>query len=993
MEDHRQMCITCGQELAHSAYYRHLHDKTGRICPGKRQLLPFDASEEVDEEFNASSIADSPASSRSNPTSDSTVDFGSAGSAESCASVGSDNFHVPLEGQSLVENEEMFSDDDSISGFSSCETLESSSDGEEIWELSDSDIEDSIEDCDQAPSVTAKSLLFGVTLFVYFFHLFYRLSEKATVALLNFLRTLFSFVAGITQNRLMVEIAQSLPRSLCSIRKYFRQDGDIISYVVCPKCSRIYTVSSCIVKCSGRLVSKRCDHVEFPNHPSQSKRQSKCNALLMKTIKVRGKSKLIPRKVYVYKSIITSLTEMAKRPGFLKKCDHWRSRISDGYLADIYDGRIWKNMLHIDGRPFLAIPNNLCLTINIDWFNLYDDTQYSAGAIYLVILNLPRNERYKFENMVLVGMIPGPNEPVGDTNSYLSPLVNDLKSIFDGISFRNPSSFLKVTTIRATLTCISCDIPATRKVCGFASFNALKGCSKCLKEFPTAQFGSKPNYGGFDCQNWPPRDNVVHKEMAIKFRDAKTATARKDILKEYGAKYSKLLELPHLNLVRNHIIDPMHNMFLGIAKHTTKTWKEYGILNMTSYKAIQERVDMVNPPSKIGRIPRKIESGFTSFTADEWKHWILFYSLFALYGVLPEIHYKCWCIFVDCCRLLCLPLLTETQVNRAHSLLVEFCQTFENLYGAEHCTPNMHLACHLKESILDYGPLAAFWCYPFERYNGTLQRFQKSWVSPEKQMFLKFLDMQYMYTLESHSSNDTFVSMIVKSNELLRSSVGYSTSVNQSQQENWITLQQIANYDCEVSSIDASEKPFYRLLPPLKEKCFNDTDFRYLKQLYSLLYPTSNVTHVSRFYHQSKRMIIHNEEFISSGAKSQRSSAIAAHWADVSGIDSLGEAPIRIGMVSHFFTHQITLEKASNPGPTPVCHTFARVKWYMDHPRRNFLHPPMIVCATTFDYDTSACFIPVCRIIGRAAIIKTEFTFDFGIDHVIIAVPFMKYEL
>lgn len=37
--------------------------------------------------------------------------------------------------------------------------------------------------------------------------------------------------------------------------------------------------------------------------------------------------------------------------------------------------------------------------------------QYSVGAIYLIVLNLPRHERFKEENIILVGMTPGPNEP------------------------------------------------------------------------------------------------------------------------------------------------------------------------------------------------------------------------------------------------------------------------------------------------------------------------------------------------------------------------------------------------------------------------------------------------------------------------------------------------------------------------------------------------------------------------------------------------------
>ena len=47
----------------------------------------------------------------------------------------------------------------------------------------------------------------------------------------------------------------------------------------------------------------------------------------------------------------------------------------------------------------------------------------SVGAMYLCVLNLSRQERYKRENMILVGIIPGPHEPSLSINPYLTPIV------------------------------------------------------------------------------------------------------------------------------------------------------------------------------------------------------------------------------------------------------------------------------------------------------------------------------------------------------------------------------------------------------------------------------------------------------------------------------------------------------------------------------------------------------------------------------------------
>lgn len=49
--------------------------------------------------------------------------------------------------------------------------------------------------------------------------------------------------------------------------------------------------------------------------------------------------------------------------------------------------------------------------MNIDWFRPYKTTTYSVGEIYLVIVNLPREEHFLPENVIICGVIPGPCEP------------------------------------------------------------------------------------------------------------------------------------------------------------------------------------------------------------------------------------------------------------------------------------------------------------------------------------------------------------------------------------------------------------------------------------------------------------------------------------------------------------------------------------------------------------------------------------------------------
>ena len=47
---------------------------------------------------------------------------------------------------------------------------------------------------------------------------------------------------------------------------------------------------------------------------------------------------------------------------------------------------------YVDREPFLAIPNNFGLMLNVDWFQPTLHGSESIGVIYMVVMNLPREE-------------------------------------------------------------------------------------------------------------------------------------------------------------------------------------------------------------------------------------------------------------------------------------------------------------------------------------------------------------------------------------------------------------------------------------------------------------------------------------------------------------------------------------------------------------------------------------------------------------------------
>ena len=258
-------------------------------------------------------------------------------------------------------------------------------------------------------------------------------------------------------------------------------NNEFATYSVCPKCYAIYTKEqSTKVLHDGCVISETCSNILWPRHPQIAK-QSPCGKILMKKVRSKlGNFFLYPWKVYVYQSLTTLLKKFISNNEFVQQCKKWKETLAEDNdaMKDIYDGKIWKEFQMYDGKPFLKDPNNFALLLNVDWFNPFKHTPGSVGAIYCAFANLPRELRFKRENVMLIGLIEG--EPKHDLNSILKPAVDELLQLWKGI-------WISMKFVRVALICVACDIPAARKIAGFMGHNATRGCSRCLKHFSVSR--------------------------------------------------------------------------------------------------------------------------------------------------------------------------------------------------------------------------------------------------------------------------------------------------------------------------------------------------------------------------------------------------------------------------------------------------------------------------------------------------------------------------
>ena len=271
------------------------------------------------------------------------------------------------------------------------------------------------------------------------------------------------------------EFVDMFPTTIFKTRKFAGLNTDeFVKFVVCPKCHKLYTYDQAMTVVDGRKETNTCDFVRFPNHIHERMR-TPCGASLMKVVVSTNGSKqwLYPYKIYAYQSLKVSLQRLLQRQEILSAISKGTSSCEGGYF-DIYDGEAWQQLKDSNGEFYFGKKRNLAGIFNIDWFQPFESSEHSVGALYLVLLNLPREMRFKKENVILVGIIPGPKEPDLNVNTYLQPLVNELMSFWKGIYLYENSD---LTLYRFIVLCIASDLPATRKCCGFLSYNALKGMS------------------------------------------------------------------------------------------------------------------------------------------------------------------------------------------------------------------------------------------------------------------------------------------------------------------------------------------------------------------------------------------------------------------------------------------------------------------------------------------------------------------------------------
>lgn len=145
---------------------------------------------------------------------------------------------------------------------------------------------------------------------------------------------------------------------------------------------------------------------------------------------------------------------------------------------------------------------------------------------------------------------------------------------------------------------------------------------------------------------------------------------------------------------------------------------------------VRTDMDRINRPSWQPNGPRSPgQAKFGKFTAAQWRTFCLInlpVTVVRLWGNAAEgsnerRYLDNFMHLVTAVKLATMNRLTESRIQRYEYHIREYLSTLLELFPKTTITPYQHLSLHFSRQLRDFGPVHAWRCFAFERYNYLLQ--------------------------------------------------------------------------------------------------------------------------------------------------------------------------------------------------------------------------------------------------------------------------------
>lgn len=416
-----------------------------------------------------------------------------------------------------------------------------------------------------------------------------------------------------------------------------------------------------------------------------------------------------PRKYFRYIPLIPQLQALYQNLSMINKLKYRALfKHKQGVVQDIFDGQhyrlLCRQRLHPD-RPyrFFGDPRDLALGLSLDGFSMFKRRRKgnsTAWPLIIVNYNLPPTIRTHLENVICVGVIPGPKQ-FKDLNSFLIPLLEELLELDSGVETvdRSADPSNRQFTLRAFLILAFGDIPALSKLLGIKGHNALCPCRACdiwgIKDNrPNSHVYyvpmTHPNGEYWDPTDLPMRTASSFEERIAEMEAAPTKSARDDLAREYGINSRCLLSvLRTIDMAASFPYDFMHlvyeNLVPNLIRHWTGTFKNLnegtGNYRLTGaqWEAIGAETTAATkslPAEFVGTLP-DIAQDIGLYKAEGYSFWIQYLAPILLKGRLPDKYYYHLLNLRDIIELALQFEITNSEIATLEQLIIRWVADYE----------------------------------------------------------------------------------------------------------------------------------------------------------------------------------------------------------------------------------------------------------------------------------------------------------------------------
>lgn len=492
--------------------------------------------------------------------------------------------------------------------------------------------------------------------------------------------------------------------------------------------------------------------------------------------------------------------------GLLQSRFQRNKKCGDNY-EDIYDGQVYKQLSEPGNH--LSYRNNISFSWNTDGVSLYKSSKFQIWPFYLSINKLPYIYRTRKENLLLAGLWFGPKKPRPQIFlKNISDELNELEN--DGINIHVPGNVQRIH-VHAKVICGTCDLPAKALFLNMKQYNGMNGCQTCL----ITSEPLNPGLNNTRIYRFQETLNLRTQEQTNNF--AREAVISGDDV--FGVKGPSAISRFSPDYIKTTAVDSMHCIYLGVVRALLIIWfhPSTGIFSEFS-QIVDEQIQTITPPDFIPRAPRSIIEHIMYLKASELKAWFFYYSVPILRSIMADVYFEHYLLFIYSIYILNQESVSDAMINTAAEFLKLFVSQFEDLYGRENMTANLHQILHLANNVKNFGPLWTTSCFPYENANGIL----KSLVTGTKFAHLQicsgisiFLNLpELTKNLVPGNRPFNFCSFLINKKEKYKShQISVDMSLVGCLEKNNNELPDIVHQALQQANINGSNiKLFYRLL-------------------------------------------------------------------------------------------------------------------------------------------------------------------------------------